>query len=897
MSSPGRTGTAPRRPAPAGKSVRKRTRQKASGTKRGKVLWIHGTKLVFFEKRGEEWKVANELGVVQLGRFYTKITNLYLLKYGHDMEDNEDLKDDVEDPTNPDAVLPGSENLNEEEAAAQSDSTAKIRKRIAAWYCRRYRGVEQSEKELFTDILGGVVSTGPGYPRKAQPIHLYSRKYYEERVKTRFEGAWAAEKRRAEALERDPEAEIKIRNAVTREVFDEETQEFKDKLAKAVEAEHLAAIRAWELTRADAPTKSAAEINAALKNAAFYLEPLAEAISAKFLMNCSILLCGPIGDRGGGIDVRSVHAGTSRSLTPQKWHQFDKMGYDATVKSFVRFSEHCFSKEECQSRVVDGDSSASATASTVLPPARRVDTPASAEGQHEPGRAGASSAGLAGGGNGADSAGANGAAAVGANGASAGASGAAAVGANGAPAGASGAGASASGAAANETGNGAGVNGDGVGGNDIDMGAAAGTNGAAANETGSRDQAGGGDAVVRPEHLPVWKPDEDVWAATWSAEVKKAFASFATYKAALGVPWAKLVDAWVKVEEASGFDNEGGKLTTEGRPKEVSDFISRGRHWIMVRKIDAPGSRDAGGSYAARWWTWWTAIEGKGELHTMHGRMGCMLVVLSLMWWGAGDGGAEWEAAVTAVTTTLEEVLESGRIEKKTAAPARKTAGKKKSGEKRRREEKENEGDKDEDEDIEEDEDGGGERTRAKRQRKSAEEPRCFAGAGAPDAVQRHVKLLIEQFNWSERPDATRGDTVPVDYTQLDADRFFSMNFDALERDEFFCLDPEDPFGLITVGIDESTVPTVYLDPLPTVRQRPGQLRYPPNDDGPSLSKINDAPSDTEVELEDEDGEVGTEGGDEGAVEADGAKAEGEGDVEMVDAGGEVLEEDGEEAP
>ncbi|KAJ7019717.1 hypothetical protein C8F04DRAFT_1275937 [Mycena alexandri] len=177
-----------------------------------------------------------------------------------------------------------------------------------------------------------------------------------------------------------------------------------------------------------------------------------------------------------------------------------------------------------------------------------------------------------------------------------------------------------------------------------------------------------------------------------------------------------------------------------------------------------------------------------------------------------------------------------------------------------------------------------------------------FAGAGAPEAVQRHVKLLVEQFNWSERPDATRGDTVPVDFTQLDADRFFSTNFDALERDEFFCLDPEDPFGLIEVGIDESTVPTVYLDPLPVVRQRTGQLRYPPNNDGPSLSKINDAPSDTEVEPEDEDGEVGTEDGDEGTVEretAEGndAKAKGEGDVEMADAGGEVLKEDGEEAP
>ncbi|KAJ7024946.1 hypothetical protein C8F04DRAFT_1191992 [Mycena alexandri] len=161
-----------------------------------------------------------------------------------------------------------------------------------------------------------------------------------------------------------------------------------------------------------------------------------------------------------------------------------------------------------------------------------------------------------------------------------------------------------------------------------------------------------------------------------------------------------------------------------------------------------------------------------------------------------------------------------------------------------------------------------------------------FAGAGASLAVQRHVQLLIEQFNWAECPDATRGDTVPVDYTHLDAERFFSTSFDALEVDDFFNLDPEDPFGLIAVGIDETSVPT-----------RPGQLRYPLNDEGPSLSKINNAPSDAEVEPEDEDGEVGTEDGDEETVEGNGTKAAGEDDVEMADAGGEVLEEDGEEAP
>ncbi|KAJ7017063.1 hypothetical protein C8F04DRAFT_1201122 [Mycena alexandri] len=135
-----------------------------------------------------------------------------------------------------------------------------------------------------------------------------------------------------------------------------------------------------------------------------------------------------------------------------------------------------------------------------------------------------------------------------------------------------------------------------------------------------------------------------------------------------------------------------------------------------------------------------------------------------------------------------------------------------------------------------------------------------FAGAGASLAVQRHVQLLIEQFNWAERPDATRGDTVPVDYTHLDAERFFSTSFDALEVDDFFNLDPEDPFGVIAVGIDESSVPTVYLDPMPTRSWVGGRRRG---------------------------------GGGRLTVH----KAEGEDDVEMADAGGEVLEEDGEEAP
>ncbi|KAJ7175597.1 hypothetical protein C8R46DRAFT_1214068 [Mycena filopes] len=195
-----------------------------------------------------------------------KLASLYVLKYGLDLADDEDLEVDVENPTDPDAVVPGSESFTKEEAEEHSKKFAVLRKRIAAWYCRKYRDVERNEKLLFAEILGAVLNQGSGFPRKSQPIHLDSRRYYDERVKAHFEKAWATEK----VLEIAPEGEIKIRNETTCEVFNEEMEEFQRELIVAVEAEHVAAIRAWELMCAETPTnKTPAELNAALKNMVF----------------------------------------------------------------------------------------------------------------------------------------------------------------------------------------------------------------------------------------------------------------------------------------------------------------------------------------------------------------------------------------------------------------------------------------------------------------------------------------------------------------------------------------------------------------------------------------------------------------------------------------------------
>ncbi|KAJ7602938.1 hypothetical protein DFH06DRAFT_1152384 [Mycena polygramma] len=218
--------------------VRRRSR-KHEGKTRGKLPWIHGTKLAFFEGRRAAWAAAKEQGSTALSTFYMDVRNLYLLKYGYKMGDNEDLETDVEDPTNPNARDPTAEGLSEEEAAERSAYAEAVKKRIAAWYCRTSKEVSANQRDLFAQALGAFSSEGPPYPTRAQPLHYFSRHFYEEKIKARFEADFKVETQRAKDLGEDIPHEIKIRNQATKDVFLEQTEEFQHKIMLGVEAQPL----------------------------------------------------------------------------------------------------------------------------------------------------------------------------------------------------------------------------------------------------------------------------------------------------------------------------------------------------------------------------------------------------------------------------------------------------------------------------------------------------------------------------------------------------------------------------------------------------------------------------------------------------------------------------------
>jgi hypothetical protein len=65
--------------------------------KLGRNSDVKGSKLAFLKSRREEFVEGQEVGLDMAGKFYTKITRLWLLKYGYDLEFSKD-KEDCDEP-------------------------------------------------------------------------------------------------------------------------------------------------------------------------------------------------------------------------------------------------------------------------------------------------------------------------------------------------------------------------------------------------------------------------------------------------------------------------------------------------------------------------------------------------------------------------------------------------------------------------------------------------------------------------------------------------------------------------------------------------------------------------------------------------------------------------------
>ncbi|KAJ7855149.1 hypothetical protein B0H14DRAFT_2579490 [Mycena olivaceomarginata] len=657
-----------------------RKRVQKTGKKPGKVSWVHGTKEVFFRSHAKDWQTAKRLSQEKVSVFYDDITNLYIQKYGYDMKDDEDLEEDVPDPTDPNA--PSTDVLDKEEADRR---TAISSSRIGQWYRLNYGdGTEQGKKNMFHDLLSGGQDVVDGMkPGKAQAWQFYSKLYYKECVKKIFEEEWKVQAQRAKDLGQDPPHDVKVRGEVTRHVWEGESPEFQADVNARLQADYDQRVRVWEIGHAEVPSTTKEEMIGALNNAGHYLQPLADGIHARFGMNVVIMLVGLIGDQGGAIGVRSVHAGKTKGLNARAWYEFDRLGYREAEKSIIQFSEKCYSAEECRSRVVDrpGDSGggSSQAAGQTIAAAGAINTDAG-HGQLFPPRPAGTGAPppqanmpRENGGHGAtpgaipDSTGGTttpdhdhprhdprwrgrtttpNAITDGAGGT---------ITPNAIPDGNSGGGEEPQGDGVRRTRN---------------------TDGAPPEDTGSPPR-------------PVVDEDEDeltgegAWnrsnKAKWPSELCNAYTAFALGEK-WGGDWSMLVKAYMDFEAVCGYQDMGPRIDGKDKLAEMGAWIKSGRKWGSPPKLVNMGKLGQKGSFVDNWWHWWRSLQPPervwmggmlswvddmiwGKLPRMYGQNGFMQIMICLLWWGQEvhrqartDSG--WASAVGCVEHVLRHFVQ-----------------------------------------------------------------------------------------------------------------------------------------------------------------------------------------------------------------------------------------------
>ncbi|KAF8122729.1 hypothetical protein K438DRAFT_2004162 [Mycena galopus ATCC 62051] len=150
---------------------------------------------------------------------------------------------------------------------------------------------------------------------------------------------------------------ITVRNLMAEECWKAESPAFCAEVELALAKEHETAVEGYKVALAkDTPT-TVEEYNIALENAAFYLQPFADACHAQ-------------------------------GLTLRVWSEYDRAGFEAVQCSFIGFTQKCFTEEECRARALqdcadeahdseETDATSAATeepaGSKAIPPAVAVD--------------------------------------------------------------------------------------------------------------------------------------------------------------------------------------------------------------------------------------------------------------------------------------------------------------------------------------------------------------------------------------------------------------------------------------------------------------------------------------------------------------------------------------------
>ncbi|KAL1658132.1 hypothetical protein GGF50DRAFT_67863, partial [Schizophyllum commune] len=336
--------------------------------------WVTGNKAIYIKNHQADFHATREKN---RGDLYRRLARGMLALAGDRPFEWSYKTDDLVsagDPSPSDVQkVMSTEGLDAEEVKRRKDIVAKIAGEISAYY-RRKR--DQANKKAINLERIALAQAGKAKnPVAIRITQFYSRLFYHERIKPAFERRWVAAchawraRKETAALkgqtfdEKAPSA-VAVRNRITNELWERESPQFKDNVIKRhAEERERQRDAARALLTNDVPT-TPQEFNALYENAAFYLQPVANAIAVKFGAAVSILVCAPQPDDGGNIGLFSVHAGRTQGPLQAKWPRADPENFRQVEKFMIEFGQKVFSKYSRAMRMLPAVTTTTTTTSS-----------------------------------------------------------------------------------------------------------------------------------------------------------------------------------------------------------------------------------------------------------------------------------------------------------------------------------------------------------------------------------------------------------------------------------------------------------------------------------------------------------------------------------------------------
>ncbi|KAJ7840483.1 hypothetical protein B0H14DRAFT_3458019 [Mycena olivaceomarginata] len=290
----------------AGTAKRRRQHLGLPPARPGPIGWVHGTKVEFMESYKEDFIRVTEIGKVEAGKFYDNVARDYLAKYG--WKEGADIASDVDEDEDIDSLAPA-------EAEARSKYFNAVRTKAALWLRGKYGGAVTTNKKSFCTFrqLFDRKELDPPAPVHARIHNFYSARFYNARIKPRFEEKWAAHMSLHSPGQKLP-AKITVQNEAIKESWLAESEAFKNEVLEALNKEHDAKVEMHKTVVESETLTTPESYQIALDNAGYYLEPFVNTIAQHFGMNSSLMLCGPTSNRGGAIKMHRVHSGATYRL-------------------------------------------------------------------------------------------------------------------------------------------------------------------------------------------------------------------------------------------------------------------------------------------------------------------------------------------------------------------------------------------------------------------------------------------------------------------------------------------------------------------------------------------------------------------------------------------------------